>query len=500
MKQHRFVLLVVTIVMLSLLSACNKSNSSEKASNNQNNDKPYEISVMVPLHTPEVPNTKIEEKLEKATGVSLDVTWIPASSYDDQVTNGFATGSLPQIVPTGTNTFIQFKEAIQDGQFWEIGPYLDEFENLSKLNDDILANQLVEGKLYTVYMGRPRSRAGIIYRKDWADKLGLSAPTNTDEFYEMVKSFTVEDPDGNGKDDTLGLVDRTTLTGGSFKNISSWFGTPNRWGEKDGKLLPEFMFPEYKETMNYIRKIHENGYMNQDFPVTSKNDQVNMMVNGTGGVYIGTMGDVLSMYSNAKDLNPDVEFDVHNYIEGPDGKYGVFSNPGFGSLVLFPKSAIKTEDELRKVLGFIDYLMTTEGANLIIWGIEGEHYEVVDGKARTIDDDLFSREVKPYSAFEIGESATNGRYEGYYDYEPRAKADELYVDNDKYLIEDPSYTLQSETYFSDGGRLDQIIEDATYKYMIGQLDETGFDAAIEKWKEEGGEKVIKEFNDAYSKK
>ncbi len=47
--------------------------------------------------------------------------------------------------------------------------------------------------------------------------------------------------------------------------------------------------------------------------------------------------------------------------------------------------------------------------------------------------------------------------------------------------------------------MDQIIEDATYQYIQGQTDEAGFDAAIEKWKEAGGEEVIKEYNEQWSK-
>ncbi|WP_347835768.1 hypothetical protein [Gracilibacillus sp. JCM 18860] len=88
------------------------------------------------------------------------------------------------------------------------------------------------GELYTLYQGRPLSRQGIIYRKDWAENLGLEAPTTTDEFMEMVRAFTEDDPDGNGKDDTFGLTDRSDLIYGAFKTVSSWFGTPNYWGEK----------------------------------------------------------------------------------------------------------------------------------------------------------------------------------------------------------------------------------------------------------------------------
>ena len=42
----------------------------------------------------------------------------------------------------------------------------------------------------------------MIIRQDWLDKLGLKAPTTIDEFEEVIRAFTEDDPDGNGQKDT----------------------------------------------------------------------------------------------------------------------------------------------------------------------------------------------------------------------------------------------------------------------------------------------------------
>src|SRR5699024_8226765 len=158
----------------------------------------------------------------------------------------------------------------------------------------------------------------------------------TDEFYDMLKQFTENDPDGNGIDDTIGLSDREDLNSGAFKTIASWFGTPNEWGEQDGKLMPAFTFPEYKETMDFFKDLRENGYINLDFPVTSKPDQQDLMKNGTAGAYVGCMCDVSSIYNDAIGINPDAEFDVHNNVEGPHAEFQVWAIPGFNHRYLFP--------------------------------------------------------------------------------------------------------------------------------------------------------------------
>lgn len=471
---------------------------SESVEENQTIE-PIAFSIMTNLHTAETPDKKIEELLEEKTGYTLDIQWVPDSNYEERLNTAFATGSFPEAVRVGFGQLNQFKDAIRSDQFWEIGPYLDQFENLSKLNKDILANTAVDGKFYGLYQGRPLSRQGVIYRKDWADKLGLEAPETTEDYMEMVRAFTEDDPNGTGRDDTIGLADRSDLVYGGFKTIASWFGTPHEWGEKDGELLPEFMFPEFMETLDFYREMHSNGYINQDFPVTSKEDQVALLTNGTAGTYVGSMEDVTKLNNEALALNPNVEFDVHNHVTGPDGEFAIWAIPGFSEVVMFPKSSIDSEEKLLSILGFYDQLMTPEIANILYWGIEGEHYEVIDGKASQLTDDQqkIDREVRPYLTLEIGESATNGRYEIYTDYEVRQKADTLILENNDYLIHNPTVTLDSDTFIRDGDRLKQMIDDATVRYILGQTDKEGFEKVVEDWKSQGGDAIIEEYNASY---
>lgn len=473
-------------------------NNSEEATE-ELDDEPVTIEMMANLHTPETPGDFLREKLEDEYNVELDIQWVPDGNYEERLNTAFATGTLPMVVPMGFDMFNQFKDPIRADQFWEIEPYLEEFENLSNLKPEILDNTRVDGKLYSLYQGRPLSRQGVLYRKDWADNLGLEKPTNTEEFMEMARAFTEDDPNDSGSDDTTGLTDRSDLVYGAFKTVSSWFGTPNGWGEVDGEILPEFMFDEYIETMDYVKEMHSNGYMNQDFPVTSKDDQQAMFKNGSAGIYVGSMGDILSIYNDASQLNPDIEYGVFNYVEGPDGEYNIWAIPGYGSVILFPKDAYEDEDELRKVLGFYDNLMTPEGANLLVWGEEGRHHEIEGDGVNWIDDNIneVDNDIRPYLSLEVGEPETNGRYEMASTYDVKIEADELTIDNDNYLVHDPTITLDSESYITYGDRLQQMMDDATHQYMLGQIDLDEFEDSVEMWKSEGGEDIITEFTESY---
>src|SRR5690606_80477 len=227
-KKQSFTALSILLALSLVLTACGgKSNGNSNATTTPQATtdtgaatsdptaapaKPTEITIMLPLNVAETPPDTIKNEVEKLTNTKLTYQFFPADTYEEKLNASFATGSLPQVVYLKNQaTFMQMKEAIRDGQFWEIGPYLEEFPNLNKLKPEILNNTKVDGKLYSLYIGRPLARQGIIYRKDWADNLGLEAPKTVDDLYEMIEKFTKADPDGNNVDDTIGLADRNDL-------------------------------------------------------------------------------------------------------------------------------------------------------------------------------------------------------------------------------------------------------------------------------------------------
>ena len=81
------------------------------------------------------------------------------------------------------------------------------------------------------------------------------------------------------------------------------------------------------ETMKFFKKLHNEGLINEDFLITSKTDQLELFVTGKAGVYIGAMGDVLSLESKLLANDPDAVLDVHNRVLGPEG-YGIWASQG----------------------------------------------------------------------------------------------------------------------------------------------------------------------------
>ncbi len=501
MKQKRVLLLFVLLVGVLLGCANSKAVVSKESLKVEKDSQSYsglELDWMTVLHNQQPPSDVIIKEIEKLTNTNINIIWVPDAIEEDRLNAALASGKLPEIV-----TIIDIKassvlNSLRSGMFWEVGRYLEEYPNLRDMNDTILNNISVEGKIYGIYRERPLSRQGVVIRKDWLDQLGLPMPETVEELYEVAKAFTYNDPDQNGKQDTIGFADRNDLTYGVFKTMASYMGTPNEWGVSNGELIPDFETEEYMNTMKYMKRLYEEGLMNRDFTVTSKDQQKEMFITGKAGIYIGNMVDAIDMSSNAVKINPNAVVNITNRIKGPDGKEHVWAVGGHGGMFAFPKASVKTEEKLKKVLSFMNRMAEDDIATLVEIGIEGVHYrKLADGSYEKIDENkgLLIRDVKPYNALKSIDSSNYTNESN----PLRVKFDQLTEDNEKFLVSNPTEALFSPMFTERGSELRKIIDDATFKFIIGELNEDGFKQEIMKWRKNGGDQMIKEFNEEFDR-
>jgi putative aldouronate transport system substrate-binding protein len=456
------------------------------------------ISIMAPLHFPHAPSNEVLSRLENLTNTKLDIHWVPDGIYMDKMYTALSTNSLKKVTFVKHTDYMFVKNAIRSGTFWEIGPYLERFPNLKHLDAGILNQTAIDGRIYGLYTERPSSRQGLIIRADWLDKLGLPKPSTLEELYETLRQFATMDPDGNGQQDTIGLTDRNDLIYGAFKTLSSYFGAPNNWGIVDGRMVPEFETQPYLDTMNFMKRLHEEKLINTDFAVASKEIQRYQIIRGVAGVYIGSMPDVQRVQDEAKELNPDARFTLVNRIAGPSG-FRVWSIPNYNGLYLFSKKSIKTEEELLQHLAFFDRTMDNDVSNLLRYGIENTHYTLKDGKVQLSEEtsQLRVTEVNALYALMIAD-LSNPNVRKVAEQEPLLElAERLSADNEKFIVGDPTIGLESKTYDEKSVELYKIVSDATYKYILGQIDEAGFRQEVERWKRNGGQQMMDEYTEAY---
>lgn len=485
--------MIISILLIGLLAACGGMNDHTSLS-----PVKREITIMAPLHFPNPPSEDLVDEIERLTGTKLKIEWVPDGIYTDKMNTALTTNSLKSATFVKYTDYILVKNAIRSGVFWEIGPYLNDYPNLWQLNWEILNQAAVDGKIYGLYTERQSSRQGVILRKDWLDRLGLAEPSTIEELYEVFRAFTYDDPDGNGIQDTFGLTDRNDLIFGAFKTISSYFGTPNNWVIQDGELIAEFETEAYVETMKFMQKLYKEGLINQDFAVTSKQVQRDHFIRGSAGVYIGSMLDAQRLAEETMKVNPEARLTIVNRIAGPYG-FKIWSIPNYNGLYLFSKKAIKDEEQLRDVLHFFDRSMDADVSNLMRYGFEGRHHVKEDGMVYLPQESysLRASEVNQLHMLMIAD-LSNPNLLPVKNSEPLNElAQQLSEDNDQFLIADPTVSLDSATYDERGAELYKIITDATFNYILGHLDDAGFQAEVERWRINGGNRIKQEYMESY---
>ncbi|TBL69694.1 extracellular solute-binding protein [Paenibacillus thalictri] len=462
-------------------------------------EKPFVITMMnlSVLSEPPKDNDPIITAVEKLTNTDLQIQWVPNGTYDEKVNATIASGQLPMVFLVGTPLPSNIKNAMKAGQFWEIGPYLKEFPNLEKaLNPQVLKSTAVGGKYYTINRARSLVGDGMIYRTDWLNKLGMKPPTTLDEMYQVIKAFATKDPDGNGKNDTLGLAEEKGLRG--FKLILAATGGGNVWEVKNDQIVPAHESKAFTDAMDWYRRLYQEKLINQDFAIT---ERVQNIDNGNKGLFGFRLGDndFITRHSELFKLTPSAELDTSSILKGVNGTKLLMDNGVSGSFVI-PKQTVKTEADLKKILQYFDKLSTKEGQNIFEWGIEGVHYTIKDGKADRTPEQAakYAAEViQMQQAMQVadGSLAMEGILDKYTSKYKVAKKEAAAV-ADIFVI-NPAAAYSSPTFDQKRTQLDKIISDARVKYIMGELDDKGWKAALDSWRKSGGDKVLEELNQEY---
>ncbi|NOU95827.1 extracellular solute-binding protein [Paenibacillus sp. LMG 31456] len=486
------------LVTTASLAACGETSPVQQAEVSVNEgSSPMRLTIAIP-QVGDIPDkgNEIEQLIEKYTHTKLDFQWIPNAAYTDKINVIIASNEMPKLLRAeSTPTIIG---AIQTGLFWELGPFLKDYKNLSAQNTQYYENVSVNGKIFGIPNFREMGRAAFIYRKDWMDNLGLQQPKSIDEWYEVLKALTLNDPDRNGKNDTFGMVLYKKYNEGQaslFTRMGVSLGAPNKWSIEKGSFVPEFMSKEYNEMLKLFRRLYSEKLINQDFAVFDLSEAEKLYDSGRVGIRVAVAQNAKSQQDRLSKTDPKSIVDVEP-MRGVQG-IRVAGETGNNGFYVIPKSSVKTEEEVRKVLTFLDQMMDPPMATLLLRGIENKHYVKSGDKTEYLNFTAFQREVKPYRD-------NLPQIEGYHVAELKdtllgEKSQKIAENNFQYLVPNPALNLWSQTYSEHGKNLEQIIWDAQTKFIMGKIDEAGWKAEIEKWMQAGGSRIMEEYKADYNK-
>lgn len=316
------------------------------------------------------------QEFKELTGVEINIVKPPHNEYSQILGTTFAAGDLPDICEIQTADYLTYANS---GNLAPLDDYIKAAKNLKSVPKEFYeAYRLKDGHIY----GFPTYAGGgcVTYlRKDWLDNLGLKVPTNWKEFYAVIKAFTFDDPDGNGKDDTIGLTIPFQVPAMEFDYYNrfimqdAWFG----FTVKNGKWVDGFTEPEMVEALQRWQDLYEEEVIDTEFFSNKTSTARSKIYEGQAGVmeyWAGTWGE--RFHESAVNTNPDANVIAINAIKESD----YISRVG-------PCFAITVDAEYPgQIFDKVINTMWDKGEGQMLWtfGVEGLHYELADGKVKML--------------------------------------------------------------------------------------------------------------------
>lgn len=342
------------------------------------------VSPKQPL-APDYSEMVIFDRLQEATNVSIEWSNIPADGYQEKKNLLLASGDLPDAFYASGFTDKDLMQHGQSGMIVPLEDLIDKYApNLKKLFEERPElKQIVtapDGHIYSLPRAEEMDLIGmpnIMYiNQTWLDKLGLSMPTTLEEYHDVLKAFKEKDPNGNGKQDEIGLTFWFNGWCGNEGDLIGLFGLPDAPFEadhrivRDGKVIYVATQPEYKEAIAYYHQWVKEGLID---PEVVTQDTTQLFAKGK--TEDPTLGSFI-WWEDTEIVGTDRvdDYAILPPLKGKDGEIVVgrsnYSEYGRDAFVI---TSANENPEI--TMRWVDQLYAPKMSAQVNWGPIGEIYE-----------------------------------------------------------------------------------------------------------------------------
>ncbi|MCL2478712.1 MAG: extracellular solute-binding protein [Treponema sp.] len=216
---------------------------------------------------------------------------------------------------------------------------------------------------------------GIMIRKDWLDDLGLAIPDTLDDYYTVLKAF---------KEQKNCPAPFTIVWSNNQRLFVSTFGMLKNWyiSADNGRVQLGLIQPQYRTWLATMAQWYKEGLIDADVVSIQTAQQNTKMTNGTAGATVASVGSGIGTWTPvARQTNPRYEI-----IALPDpvlhkGDKRVYSYAGQVYSGQDSAAISASSKNIEIAARFLDYGYTQDGHMLYNFGILGQSYNMINGKA-----------------------------------------------------------------------------------------------------------------------
>jgi putative aldouronate transport system substrate-binding protein len=454
--------------------------------------------------TPPGPDSNpIWQEMNKRVGANLKISITPFADYGAKLPTILAGNDMPDLLflPRGQPVpgFSQFLEQkCQDLTAFLSGDAIKEYPNLAAHPTGVWRTTVINNKIFGV--GDPLAPFFWVHwhHQELLEEAGLAPPKNAADYKNIM--LQLMKPQQN----LYGLIAEVGYQYGYGVNnqlFTSIFGGPNQWQLNGGKLTRLYETDQYRQALEYARDLWASGvYEPGASGYNTLSARTAMLARKGIFRWDGNTADIFNSQGvgagsdQASTLQPPPKVRLVPPFPAQDGGKPTYPlyHGSFGMVVL-KKASDDRVKELLRVLNLVASPFGTEERELIAYGIEGRHFTRNDigapilndlGRAETMAQ-VFNGVVNPPPVYFDPKGG---------DYVPHVIS--VLKQYETVGVEDPTIGFYSEADTRQGLIATQRFGDGTTDIVAGRRPITDLPGLIQEWRQNGGDQVRKEYEDA----
>ncbi|UCF99629.1 MAG: extracellular solute-binding protein [Spirochaetaceae bacterium] len=329
-------------------------------------------------------------ELQRRTNVFFNIISID-SGYWDKYKVMLASNDLPDLIFTNV---ADAKRYGMEGLFLPLDELLEKHGKniLAAIEQEGIAEDMraLDGRIYFFPKISLQQPEPFMIRQDWLDACGLDTPETLEDLYHMLKTFKERDPAGGGQTIPYGSL---MYNDPSICYLNAFYRAFTV--DQDFMLKAERMVwgpaqPEMKQAMRYLNRLYAEGLLDPEAPILAKKQWEERVSAGRVGmiVYSSVRTDYFTRVLRQTD--PEAKMIGMPPPIGIDGQRHVAPMPRFSTDFCMVVSKDSPHAEL--IVKFFDYVFSPEGRMIVSYGVEGDSYEIRDGKP-VFSEKMYSKEA-----------------------------------------------------------------------------------------------------------
>lgn len=513
---NRIISMLLAVLMVFSLAACDSNtappDNTEPLANNEADGnteavgkvdatepaEPQEINIQLVFWGAEPPteNTGLYKEIEEDLNIRLNINYTMAASAEEKTNTMLVGGNLPDVMLI-INEMARselMEQAAKGGMFWDLTDYLDDYPYLKENVGPFVNSMSFSGQIIGIPRRTLYRAGGMLLREDWLETLNLEVPQTLDDFYNVFYQFTYGDPDGNGVDDTTGLA----LFGGPYvRPLMLAAGIEyDYYVDEATQTVKNFCTdPNFQTYLDFMKKLYDEGLVSQDFAAMNAVQGREAFCAQKAGAYAANFGNIYgSAYDTLFANNPDARITCILDVKDSQGNLHSETSLGYYGMYVIPKSSVTSEEELRGILEYYNYICTPEITTKYAVGIEGVHYEIdAQGNFKWLD------EAGKNTVYAYGVGASNVA--------PLIATQMemgLYYNSTKYFEYQSKDGVIDHTpvtsWFranTDDAAVSTVVQEEATRYVLGEATAEDVAAAVNEWITNGGQSKLDDWTAQY---